>query len=355
MQNYKNSLHSPSAALKRNIITGYRLLKSPGSPKTNEMNMYRPIFIFLIIALTGIILSTCRKFEDPESPDEKETLTFLLNEEINADSLRSVVNWLQQMGTRFALADNRREVAMEIKQRFIRLGYPDTRLDSFMINRTYRNIVYQQWQFNVIAEITGSVYPDSICIMGGHYDNILTMGDPFQTVPGANDNASGVAGVIELARVMKKNNYSPDNTIEFVAFGSEELGLYGSHAYARDAALNSKKIKFMLNNDMIAYQPGNDTSTWSVNILDYENSGNLRKEAEMMTAKFSFLNHYNDNTLNRYSDSYPFSLNGYKAVFFFSGAPDPYYHTLEDTVDKCNFRYSREIVKICCALMVYNN
>ena len=75
-------------------------------------------------------------------------------------------------------------------------------------------------------------------------------------VPGANDNASGVAAALELARVMRKNNFSPRNTIEFIAFGAEELGLYGSKAYAAQANGSSKKIKMMLNNDMIAYEPG---------------------------------------------------------------------------------------------------
>ena len=166
------------------------------------------------------------------------------------------VSWMEDMGTRFALADNHRNVAMAILKKFKMLGYSDTRIDSFMLDRTYANISYQQWQYNVIATLDGTVFPDSVCIIGGHYDNILKTGDPFSVVPGANDNASGVAAALELARVMKKNNFSPRNTIEFIAFGAEELGLYGSKAYALKANESSKKIKMMLNNDMIAYEPG---------------------------------------------------------------------------------------------------
>ena len=80
----------------------------------------------------------------------------------------------------------------------------------------------------------------------------------------------------EIARVMKLNNYRPRNTIEFIAFGSEELGLYGSYAFAGNSRQNLKKIKLMLNNDMIAYQPGSDQTAWIVNINDYDNSHTLR-------------------------------------------------------------------------------
>ena len=139
------------------------------------------------------------------------------------------------MGTRFALADNHRDVAMAILRRFQNMGYSDSRLDSFLLDMMYENIRYQQWQYNVIATLQGTTYPDSVCIVGAHYDDNLRTGDPFLIDPGANDNASGVAAALELARVMRKNNFSPANTIEFIAFGAEELGLYGSKAYAARA------------------------------------------------------------------------------------------------------------------------
>jgi leucyl aminopeptidase len=235
------------------------------------------------------------------------------------------------------------------------MGYSDTRIDSFQISKTYQNINYQQWQYNVIATLEGNSYPDSVCIIGGHYDDNLRTGDPFSIIPGANDNASGVAATLEIARVMKKNNYSPQSTIEFIAFGSEELGLYGSSAYAADSRQNSKKIRMMLNNDMIAYQPGTIKSDWIVNILDYDNSHILRTEAEQMCIRFTVLKYTNDNTYNKQSDSYSFFTYGYKALFFFSNYVDPNYHTLDDLAGNCNFDYCCEIVKVCCSLLVDKN
>jgi leucyl aminopeptidase len=233
--------------------------------------------------------------------------------------------------------------------------YTDTKIDSFWIDRTYRSVDYHQWQYNVIATLEGNTASDSISIMGGHYDNILNTGDPFTIVPGANDNASGVAAAMEVARVMKKNNFIPKSTIRFIAFGSEELGLYGSNAYASNASTTNQRIKLMLNNDMIAYEPDNNVANWSVNILDYDNSHYTRTEAERLCTKYTVLKFFNDNASNRLSDSYPFFANGYKALFFFSQKIDPNYHTLNDLASNCNFGYCREIVKISCAMLVDNN
>lgn len=300
-----------------------------------------------------MISSGCTK-EDSEI-QKKEALIHSLLNDIRSDSLEAAVLWLQNMGTRFALADNHRKVANMIKSRFIRMGYLNTRVDSFPVNKTYRDINYEQWQYNIIAFIEGTMYPDSLCIIGGHYDNILKSDDPFNIVPGANDNASGVAAAMEIARVFKYNNFSPRNSIMFIAFGAEEIGLWGSINFAANPHEFSQKIKFILNHDMIAYEPENDPSAWCVNILDYDNSHNLRADAEKICASFTKLNFRNDNANNKKSDSYPFFTNGYKALFFASDKVDPNYHTLNDVAANCNFDYCREIVKISCALLADKN
>jgi Zn-dependent M28 family amino/carboxypeptidase len=235
------------------------------------------------------------------------------------------------------------------------MGITDTRLDSFMIDSYYRDQQYQQWQYNVVASIRGSLYPDSVCILGAHYDDIVRSGDPFIAAPGANDNASGVAAMLETARVLEKNSFLPEKTIRFIAFGAEELGLYGSTDYAARAVQNSESISMMLNNDMIAYEPGTDPAGWKVDIMDYENSGGLRAEAEKMCEKFTSLGYVNDNTYSHQSDSYPFSLRGYRALFFFAYAFDPDYHSMDDLPEHCNFEYCSEVVRVSCAMLVYNN
>lgn len=314
------------------------------------LNISIHILLILLIALT---LTTCKKELSEE--EKKEAFINDLLGDIVADSLKNDVAWLQNMGNRFTLTDNRRKVAVKIRNRFEMLGYDDVEIDSFLISKIYRSINYEQWQYNVTATLAGTDNADSLCVVGAHYDNILNSGDPFTIVPGANDNASGVAGVLEIARVIEKNNYQPESTIKFVAFGAEELGLLGSRDFAADPQGYYSKIRFMLNFDMIAYEPSLDPSTWIVNILDYDNSHTLRKEAETMCAKYTRLQYLNNNTYNKQSDSYPFFTNGYKALFFFANTVDPNYHTLNDLAANCNFNYSGEIVKAGCALLINKN
>jgi leucyl aminopeptidase len=307
--------------------------------------------------LSAIAFVSCTKEQEPErSP--KEIMTFALTGDVRADSLKAFVIWMQDMGTRFALADNHRTVAVKIKNRFKQLGYPDTKLDSFQISRTWSDgKVYNQWQYNVISTLQGGAYPDSISIIGGHYDNILKAGggDPFVTTYGANDNASGVAAALEVARVMKKNNYQPESTIKFIAYGAEELGLLGSYDMSNKSYLNNEKIKMMLNNDMISCEPSADKRIWYVDIMDYDNSHNLRYQAELLLHKYTVLNHVNVNTYNKQSDSYPYSLKGYKALFFFANSSDLNYHTMNDIATNYNFDYCREVVNISVALLVDRN
>lgn len=310
------------------------------------------IFVSLFLAVSVLLISSCSKDDEKA---EREALIYKITGDIKADSIQSYVTWMQAMGTRFALADNHLNVAVSIKNRFIAMGYADTRIDTFRISKTYKGIVYNQNQYNVIATLEGDTPSDSICLIGGHYDNVTGSGDPFTAAPGANDNASGVAAALEVARVFKKNGFIPSTTIKFIAFGSEELGLYGSYSYAVNAFQTAMKIRFMLNNDMIAYQPVTDKTSWKVNIVDYINSHAFRWQAETLCRKYTILEPFNDNTHNNASDSYPFYTNGFKALFFFSELMDPNYHTINDITSNCNFEYCSEIVKLNCAILMDKN
>jgi len=310
--------------------------------------LYTSLLVYLILTSAG-----CTK-EGPV-PLRNEALIYQLISEINADSLEAYVNWLQGMGTRFALSEGRKAVASEIAEKFEQFGYADVKLDSFWLERVYRDSLYRQWQYNVIATLSPEGSSDSVSVMGAHYDNILGTGDPFSVVPGANDNASGMAAALEVSRVMKKTGFIPDDTIKFIAFAAEELGLHGSKNFAEKAALRGSMIKFMLNNDMIAYEPDSNKENWNVNIIDYDNSHFLRKEAETLCTKFTSLKSLNDNTYNKQSDSYPFFIYGYKPLFFFSNKMDPDYHSLNDLASNCNFEYCKEITSISCALLVNKN
>lgn len=316
-----------------------------------------------IILACGIICAVfygCTKDPDYRSPVDqvlraRDSITLTLINEINTDSLKSVAFWLQGMGTRFAFADNNREVAVKIRDRFKRIGYADAYLDSFWVSTTWMYQTYERWQYNVIAHLQGAVHPDSLIIIGAHYDNMLKDGDPFEAIPGANDNGSGMAATIEIARVMKLKNYAPSISIRFIAFAAEEVGLLGSADFAAKTAWSGRPVRLMINNDMIAYTPYSNRLYWSVNIMNYENSADVRSESMTLCKKYTGLTPLNDNTDNKRSDSYSFFLKDYRAVFFTSGNPDPNYHTMEDMVSNLNFNFCGEITRLSCALIVYSN
>ena len=312
-------------------------------------------FKFLSVTLLLVIAVACTKDETVE--DSKPQLITSFVNDINADSLQATVQWLEDMGTRFMLADNRREVAVDLRDRFKRLGYPNAKLDSFFVSRTFRGTDYNIWQYNVVASTTGSVYADSVIVFGAHYDNILSLGegDPFTFNPGANDNASGVAATMEMARLFKAKNYNLKYSMQFVLFAAEELGLYGGKDFAQKAYDNDEKIKLMINYDMIGVPKSTDKSRWIVNVVYYNNSINEAAKAKAACSEYSSIGSYSDNSFSDRSDSYPFVLKGYKPLFFIQDNLDGNYHTANDLTTHMNFDYCREIVKASCAMILEYN
>lgn len=103
---------------------------------------------------------------------------------------------------------------------------------------------------NIIAIKTGTVYPDSIVVVGGHIDAVaanLTLRHP---APGAEDNGSGAAGVLHLAEIFA--GYNTEKTVHFVGFGAEEQGLWGSQHYVSEATQNGDHVVAALTMDMIS-------------------------------------------------------------------------------------------------------
>lgn len=103
---------------------------------------------------------------------------------------------------------------------------------------------------NVVATLKGTKNPDRIYVVSGHYDSMC--GDPSDgncDAPGANDDGSGTAAVIEMARVMSKQKY--DATIIFMTVAGEEQGLLGATYFAEQAVINKMDIEAMFTNDII--------------------------------------------------------------------------------------------------------
>ncbi len=103
---------------------------------------------------------------------------------------------------------------------------------------------------NVVATLKGSSDPDRIYVVSGHYDSMCTSPtDAKCDAPGANDDASGTAAVMELARVMSKRKF--DATIIFMAVPGEEQGLLGAAYFAEQAKQKAMNIEGMFTNDIV--------------------------------------------------------------------------------------------------------
>jgi aminopeptidase YwaD len=101
---------------------------------------------------------------------------------------------------------------------------------------------------NVVGFIEGSKYPDSFFVFTAHYDHVGMMGKDVM-FPGANDNASGTAMIIDLARHYSQNK--PEISIVFIAFSGEEAGLYGSRYFSEHPLFPLENIKLLINLDMV--------------------------------------------------------------------------------------------------------
>ena len=196
---------------------------------------------------------------------------------------------------------------------------------------------------NVVATITGSEYPDQQYIVCAHYDDM----PPGSTAPGADDNASGVVGVLETARLLK--DFDLKYTVKFIAFDEEEQGLIGSHAYANEAAGNGDDILGVLNLDMIAYDSDDD---YEMSISTNSQSTAFTGEYTSVLATYDFDLTYNYITTGA-SDHSPFWNNGYQAILAIENWNDfnAYYHTVNDLFSNCNIPYFNQMVQSAVATM----
>jgi len=190
-------------------------------------------------------------------------------ESVSADRLEADIRTLANFGTRHTMSDTtsstrgigaaRRWIKSEFEkisaacggclevheQRTLVEGDPESRIDE------------DTWIVNVYAVLKGNVYPNRYVIMSGDIDSRASdiMNDTIDA-PGANDNATGMAGAIEAARVL--SDYEFENSIIFAGLSGEEQGLYGGRFMAEKATEEGWEIIGVLNNDMIGNIEGVD-------------------------------------------------------------------------------------------------
>ena len=211
--------------------------------------IFRFLFFLLLIGLNTY------------SQNRSDKEIFSIISKLSEERIKNDITTLANFGTRHTLSDtvsDTRGIGAArrwIKKTFNLISNECNNCLEVFDQRNYfkkNNIrlINDVWINNVVAIQRGIKYPNRFVIMSGDIDSRVSDPNDFTSnSPGANDNASGMAGTIEAARVLTK--YKFDNSIVYVGLSGEEQGLYGGKGLAEYAKKNNWEIIGVLNNDMI--------------------------------------------------------------------------------------------------------
>ena len=183
---------------------------------------------------------------------------------------------------------------------------------------------------NVIGYIEGSLYPDSFIVLTGHYDHLGMMGAKTQFT-GANDNASGIAMMLGLAKFYALEENRPEYSLAFMAFAGEEAGLIGSEFYVNNPLFPLPNIKFLINMDLMG---AGEEGIMVVNGTEYPGKMSLLRSINKDKELFVEIG---ERGKAANSDHYYFSENDVPSFFIYTMGPRKSYHDVYDIPQTLEF------------------
>ncbi len=263
-----------------------------------------------------------------------------LVEQVSRSSLEANLTQLVSWSTRYSTSPSYSEAAAWAQEQLSTMGY-QTRLENIAVGSSISH--------NVIAEKSGNHQGrKELVIVVAHLDSINIRGGSSASAPGADDNGSGSAGLLEIARVLGTHQNQHD--LRFILFGGEEQGLFGSNQYVSGlAATEQARIKAVLNMDMIGTLNITTPSvliegaTLSQSVIDA-----LAEAAETYTGLTVEI------SLNPFaSDHVPFINAGIPAVLTIEGtdSANSNIHTANDIVAHINYELMQEILRMNVAFI----
>jgi hypothetical protein len=283
-------------------------------------------------------------------PEEKRLLE--LARQVSARRLRTSVARLCEWPTRHTFSPNLAEAAGWIEKRFRGLGYKD--IDCLAVVRRVPQLDRLSTFYNIRCRKPGPPGAPRR-IVCAHFDSRTKR--PFDwtsRAPGANDNGTGVAVLLELARLARGIDL-PD-TVEFVATSGEEQGLWGSIDYAADLGRSGAEISFMLNLDevgfpneggevVVEHDTGNRVPT------NDRDSVRLASEVAYIATRDLAIPTRRDEINN--SDYMPFEARGYVTIGLYeSGDYDKFRHTGRDGIERVNFGYVADVARVALVALL---
>jgi len=263
--------------------------------------------------------------------------------EVSKDRLAETATALASIRTRFSPTSGCRVAGTSIYNFLSRLGIA-VEYETFKYNSP--RVPAAVAGRNVVATLPGTAVPERLLVVGAHYDSFSN--DEFRVAPGADDNASGVAAVLEMARVLARHRFAV--TIRFIAFDAEELGVFGSEHAAGLARSRREKIAAMLNLDMVGFTAGGRRQL----ALVPDRGNQWLADRFIQTASryglgLDIVKRVNV-TWDR-SDQASFWAAGYPAMAVVENEPDsnPHYHRSSDTPDTLDLDFLTTITRATLA------
>jgi hypothetical protein len=224
--------------------------------------------------------------------------------------------------------------------------------------------------YNIVAVLKGSIHPEQRILVTAHYDTIVlngptggtanngetpAMADPDSPAPGVTDDGSGVACVMELARIMSQ--YEFEKTIVFIAFAGEEEGLVGSTLYSAKAKAEGQKIEAVLNNDIIGSDVSGSGRTENRRVSVFGDdpidspsrtlARYVREVGERYVPSMRVGLIFRSDRIGRGGDHTPFNLEGFGAVRISSPEEDfSHQHTTSDTFEHTSPSYITRVTQM---------
>jgi len=265
--------------------------------------------------------------------------------QFNQDSLLKTV---RELSGEDSVVINRTKTIIKNRAAYLGMNLTENylieRLSKYNLNvETYK---YSINGLNVFATQKGIKYPNEAYIIGAHHDAVTSYS--------ADDNASGVAAVIETARILSKIGL--DYTIIYAFWDEEEAGLWGSSYHARQVKANGQTFKGIINLDMIGYDSNNDRK-FDIHVYPDASSLNLADSILNIISRYKLnLDPQVINPGTDRGDHYSYWKQGiYNAVAFgeriFSDDGNPAYHSENDRINLFNIPYFAEISKMTVGLM----
>lgn len=268
-----------------------------------------------------------------------------------ASRIRSTVNYLAADNLKGRGTDEKggKKASAWVAKQFKKLGLQPANGTSYFQDFTFDRKEHKDIPSrNVIGYLDNNA-PRTI-IIGAHYDHIGTAHlfdgkyPEGQIHNGADDNASGVAGLLEFIRYYVQNGQKEKFNFLFIAFGGEEMGLQGSKYYVAHPVFPLEKVHFMLNMDMI----GRYNAERGIGIGGYAS-------AEEWPAVFKDvaqpgIKYFTDGAGKGPSDHHNFYISGVPVIFLHTG-PHEDYHKPTDDADKVLVKEEAEILKLAIQLI----